>query len=154
MADIITSENAKQLELQTHYYKATYEEIKDEYMHIVKKMNYKIVSDNDEYCEVYAEAPHMEVIAKIIMQDPEEIIRLIKVMEPSFGGINLEDISAPRCFEIETRLKEELSIPVFHDDQHGTAIVVGAAVLNALKIIKKDIRRQRVERYKRENRNG
>ena len=65
MADIITSENAKQLELQTHYYKATYEEIKEEYMHIVKKMQYKIVSDNDEYCEIYAEAPHMEVIAKI-----------------------------------------------------------------------------------------
>lgn len=73
-------------------------------------------------------------------QDTEEIIKTIKYLEPSFGGINLEDISAPRCFEIEKRLKEELDIPVFHDDQHGTAIVVGAALINALKIIKKDIK--------------
>ena len=73
-------------------------------------------------------------------QDTEEIIKTIKYLEPSFGGINLEDISAPRCFEIETRLKEELDIPVFHDDQHGTAIVVGAALINALKIVKKDIK--------------
>lgn len=73
-------------------------------------------------------------------KDTEEIIKTIKYLEPSFGGINLEDISAPRCFEIETRLKEELSIPVFHDDQHGTAIVVGAALINALKIVKKDIK--------------
>ena len=73
-------------------------------------------------------------------QDTEEIIKTIKYLEPSFGGINLEDISAPRCFEIERRLKEELDIPVFHDDQHGTAIVVGAALINALKIIKKDIK--------------
>ena len=71
--------------------------------------------------------------------DTEEIIKTIKYLEPSFGGINLEDISAPRCFEIETRLKKELSIPVFHDDQHGTAVVVGAALINALKIVKKDI---------------
>ena len=67
-------------------------------------------------------------------KDPEEIIRTIKVMAGSFGGINLEDISAPRCFEIETRLKDELDIPVFHDDQHGTAIVSAAALLNALKL--------------------
>lgn len=73
-------------------------------------------------------------------KDTEEIIKTIKYLEPSFGGINLEDISAPRCFEIETRLKNELSIPVFHDDQHGTAIVVGAALINALKIVKKDIK--------------
>lgn len=73
-------------------------------------------------------------------KDPEEIIKTIKYLEPSFGGINLEDISAPRCFEIETRLKNELNIPVFHDDQHGTAIVVGAALINALKIVKKDIK--------------
>ena len=70
----------------------------------------------------------------------EEIIKTIKYLEPSFGGINLEDIAAPRCFEIETRLKEELSIPVFHDDQHGTAVVVGAALINSLKIVKKDIK--------------
>ncbi|MDE7406392.1 MAG: NADP-dependent malic enzyme [Clostridiales bacterium] len=67
-------------------------------------------------------------------KDTEEIIKTIKIMAGSFGGINLEDISAPRCFEIETRLKAELDIPVFHDDQHGTAIVSAAALLNALKI--------------------
>ncbi len=67
-------------------------------------------------------------------QDTEEIIRTIKMIAPSFGGINLEDISAPRCFEIEERLKKELDIPVFHDDQHGTAIVVLAGLINALKI--------------------
>lgn len=72
-------------------------------------------------------------------KDTEEIIRTIQILSGSFGGINLEDISAPRCFEIERRLKQTCGIPVFHDDQHGTAIVVGAAVLNALKIVKKDI---------------
>jgi len=72
-------------------------------------------------------------------KDTEEIIRTIKLLAGSFGGINLEDISAPRCFEIETRLKAELNIPVFHDDQHGTAIVVAAALLNALKLCKKKI---------------
>ena len=70
-------------------------------------------------------------------KDTEEIIRTIKLLSGSFGGINLEDISAPRCFEIETRLKEELDIPVFHDDQHGTAIVTAAALINALKIVGK-----------------
>lgn len=72
-------------------------------------------------------------------KDTEEIIRTVKAIAPSFGGINLEDISAPRCFEIERRLKEELDIPVFHDDQHGTAIVVLAGVLNALKLVGKNI---------------
>ncbi|MGE3279231.1 MAG: NADP-dependent malic enzyme [Candidatus Altimarinota bacterium] len=67
-------------------------------------------------------------------QDTEEIIQICKALEPTFGGINLEDISAPRCFEIEERLKAELSIPVFHDDQHGTAIVLLAGLINALKI--------------------
>lgn len=67
-------------------------------------------------------------------KDVGEIINTIKLLAGSFGGINLEDISAPRCFEIETRLKEELDIPVFHDDQHGTAIVVAAALINALKL--------------------
>ncbi len=69
-------------------------------------------------------------------QDTEEIIKTIKYLAPVFGGINLEDISAPRCFEIEDRLKKELSIPVMHDDQHGTAVVVLAAMINALKIKK------------------
>lgn len=67
-------------------------------------------------------------------QDTEEIIKAVAAIAPGFGGINLEDISAPRCFEIETRLKEMLDIPVFHDDQHGTAIVVLAGIINALKV--------------------
>ena len=72
-------------------------------------------------------------------QDTEKIIETIKAIAPAFGGINLEDIAAPRCFEIEERLKKELTIPVFHDDQHGTAIVVLAALYNALKIVNKKI---------------
>ena len=70
-------------------------------------------------------------------KDPEEIIRTVKLLAPTFGGINLEDISAPRCFEIETRLRQELDIPVFHDDQHGTAIVVCAGLLGALRLVDK-----------------
>lgn len=69
----------------------------------------------------------------------DEIVRTVELFAPTFGGINLEDISAPHCFEVERKLKERLNIPVFHDDQHGTAIVVTAAMLNALKIIGKDI---------------
>jgi len=72
-------------------------------------------------------------------KDVDEIVKTIELISGSFGGINLEDISAPRCFEIEKKLKEVCDIPVFHDDQHGTAIVVGAALLNALKVVKKDI---------------
>ena len=72
-------------------------------------------------------------------QDSEEIIRTVKYLAPSFGGINLEDISAPRCFEIERRLRQELDIPVFHDDQHGTAIVVSAGILNALRLVNKEL---------------
>jgi len=70
-------------------------------------------------------------------KDPNEIVKIVKAISPVFGGINLEDISAPRCFTIEERLKKELDIPVFHDDQHGTAVVVLAALVNALKIVKK-----------------
>ncbi|MBP3817265.1 NADP-dependent malic enzyme [Butyrivibrio sp.] len=70
-------------------------------------------------------------------QDTEEIIKAVTYLAPGFGGINLEDISAPRCFEIEERLKEKLDIPVFHDDQHGTAIVVLAGIINALKVVGK-----------------
>ncbi len=77
-------------------------------------------------------------------KDVDEIVRTIYLISGSFGGINLEDISAPRCFEIERKLKEICDIPVFHDDQHGTAIVVAAAMLNALKIVKKDIGKIRV----------
>ena len=72
-------------------------------------------------------------------EDVEEIIRTVKLLSPGFGGINLEDIKAPQCFEIEEKLKEELDIPVFHDDQHGSAIVVLAALINALKIVNKKI---------------
>ncbi|MCM3389015.1 NAD-dependent malic enzyme [Ureibacillus chungkukjangi] len=71
-------------------------------------------------------------------KDIDEIVRTVKIISPAFGAINLEDISAPRCFEIEERLRRECNIPVFHDDQHGTAIVVGAGLQNALKIVKKD----------------
>lgn len=72
-------------------------------------------------------------------KDPQDIIRIVKAIAPSFGGINLEDISAPRCVEIERTLIKELDIPVFHDDQHGTAIVVTAGLLNALKVVHKKI---------------
>ena len=77
-------------------------------------------------------------------QDNEEIIRIVKALEPNFGGINLEDIAAPRCFEIEERLKTELDIPVFHDDQHGTAAVMLAGLMNALKIVGKELENIRV----------
>lgn len=72
-------------------------------------------------------------------QDVDEIVAVVKAIAPTFGGINLEDIAAPRCFEVEERLKRELNIPVFHDDQHGTAIVVFAALSNALKVVKKSL---------------
>ena len=75
----------------------------------------------------------------ISSKDVDDIVRTVKLISPGLGGINLEDISAPRCFEVEERLKKELDIPVFHDDQHGTAIVVLAALINSLKIVKKDI---------------
>jgi malate dehydrogenase (oxaloacetate-decarboxylating)(NADP+) len=74
----------------------------------------------------------------------DEFVRTVKILEPTFGGINLEDISAPECFEIEERLKAELNIPVMHDDQHGTAIISAAALLNALEIVKKDISKVKI----------
>ncbi len=77
-------------------------------------------------------------------QDTDEIVAVVKAIAPGFAGINLEDISAPRCFEIEARLREQLDIPVFHDDQHGTAIVVLAALYNALRVVAKDITKIRV----------
>jgi malate dehydrogenase (oxaloacetate-decarboxylating) len=77
-------------------------------------------------------------------RDVDKIVETVKLIAPGFGGVNLEDIAAPRCFEIEKRLRKELEIPVFHDDQHGTAVVVLAALLNALRIVKKDIRKIRV----------
>jgi malate dehydrogenase (oxaloacetate-decarboxylating) len=77
-------------------------------------------------------------------KDVDEIVMIVKAISPVFGGINLEDISAPRCFEIEERLQRELDIPVFHDDQHGTAVVTLAALLNALKLVKKNLRDARI----------
>lgn len=74
----------------------------------------------------------------------EEIIRTVKAIAPAYGGINLEDISAPRCFEVEARLRQELGIPVFHDDQHGTAIVTQAALNNALKVVGKKLEDVRI----------
>src|ERR671921_1011976 len=77
-------------------------------------------------------------------QDTDEIVKAVEMIAPGFGGINLEDIAAPRCFEIERRLRESLDIPVFHDDQHGTAVVVLAALLNALKVVGKQLTEARV----------
>ena len=91
-------------------------------------------------CALFKEFADVDAFPLCIKtQDVDELVRTIYLLSGSFGGINLEDISAPRCFEIERRLKEICDIPVFHDDQHGTAIVVGAALLNALKVVKKDI---------------
>jgi len=81
---------------------------------------------------------------EVASEDPEEVIRFCELLEPTVGGINLEDISAPECFVIERRLKESLDIPVFHDDQHGTAIIAGAALLNALEVVGKRIEEVRV----------
>ncbi|MBY0465105.1 MAG: NADP-dependent malic enzyme, partial [Burkholderiales bacterium] len=72
-------------------------------------------------------------------KDPDKLVEIIASLEPTFGGINLEDIKAPDCFYVERKLRERMKIPVFHDDQHGTAIVVGAALLNGLKVVNKDI---------------
>ncbi|HLI29897.1 MAG TPA: NADP-dependent malic enzyme [Terriglobia bacterium] len=76
---------------------------------------------------------------EVASQDPEDIIRVCKLLEPTFGGINLEDIKAPECFAVEQKLRESMSIPVFHDDQHGTAIISGAALLNALELVRKKL---------------
>ena len=91
-------------------------------------------------CALFKEFADVDAFPVCIRsKDVDEIVRTIYLISGSFGGINLEDISAPRCFEIERRLKELCDIPVFHDDQHGTAIVVASALLNALRVVKKDI---------------
>ena len=87
--------------------------------------------------KIYADIDVFDI--ELNVNDIDEFVRVVKALEPTFGGINLEDIKAPECFEIETRLKKELSIPIMHDDQHGTAIISGAALLNALDIVKKKI---------------
>ncbi len=96
-------------------------------------------------CALFKEFADVDAFPLCIKtQDVDELVRTIYLLSGSFGGINLEDIAAPRCFEVERKLKEICDIPVFHDDQHGTAIVVAAALLNALKIVKKDIESIRV----------
>lgn len=96
-------------------------------------------------CALFKEFADVDAFPLCIKtQDVDELVRTIYLLSGSFGGINLEDIAAPRCFEVEKRLKEICDIPVFHDDQHGTAIVVAAALLNALKIVKKDIAKVKV----------
>lgn len=133
------------------------------YLYTLKKNTVAVVTDGSAVLGLgnigpYAALPVMEGKAIIFKefadidafpicldtQDTEEVIKAVKHLAPAFGGINLEDISAPRCFEIEARLREELNIPVFHDDQHGTAIVVFAGILNALKIVNKDLNRLRI----------
>ena len=92
-------------------------------------------------CAIFKKFAGINAIPIVLnTKDPEEIIKTVAMIAPSFGGINLEDISAPRCFDIERRLSEMLDIPVFHDDQYGTAIVTGAALINALKIVKKEMK--------------
>ena len=96
-------------------------------------------------CALFKEFADVDAFPLCIRsKDVEEIVRTVYLLSGSFGGINLEDISAPRCFEIEQRLKEICDIPVFHDDQHGTAIVVAAALLNALRVVNKEIGQVRV----------
>ena len=91
-------------------------------------------------CALFKKFAGIDAIPIVLnTKDVDELVQTIYHLSPSFGGINLEDISAPRCFEVERRLKELCDIPVFHDDQHGTAIVVGAALLNALKLVKKKL---------------
>src|SRR5204862_3161604 len=77
-------------------------------------------------------------------RDPDKLVDIIVALEPTFGGINLEDIKAPECFEIERKCRERMKIPVFHDDQHGTAIIVGAAVVNGLRVVGKELRQVKV----------
>ena len=96
-------------------------------------------------CAIFKEMGNVDAFPIVLnTQDTEEIIKVVKAIAPGLGGINLEDISAPRCFEIERRLKEELSIPVMHDDQHGTAIVVLAGLINASKVVGKKMENLKV----------
>ena len=96
-------------------------------------------------CALFKEFANVDAFPICIgSKDIDEIVNTVALISDSFGGINLEDIAAPRCFEIEKKLKERCNIPVFHDDQHGTAIVVAAALINALKVVKKDLATTRV----------
>ncbi|MDR6548848.1 NAD-dependent malic enzyme [Paenibacillus qinlingensis] len=143
--------------------KAIHEDPKKSYSLTIKRNTVAVITDGTAVLGLgdigpIAAAPVMEGKAMLFKQladvdafpicldttDTEEIVQTIKRISPIFGGINLEDISSPRCFEIEQRLAEELNIPVFHDDQHGTAIVVLAGLLNALKVVNKRIENVRV----------
>ncbi|MDY0387482.1 MAG: NADP-dependent malic enzyme [Methanolobus sp.] len=134
------------------------ENVDDVYRYTMKKNSVAVITDGSAVLGLgnigpHAALPVMEGKALIFKElagidafpvcldtsDTEEIIRTVKHIAPAFGGINLEDISAPRCFEIEKRLRKELPIPVFHDDQHGTAVVVIAGLINALKLIDKEM---------------
>lgn len=134
------------------------ENVDEVYRYTTKKNSVAIITDGSAVLGLgnigpHAALPVMEGKALIFKElagidafpvcldttDTEEIIRTVKHIAPAFGGINLEDISAPRCFEIEERLRKELSIPVFHDDQHGTAVVVIAGLINALRVVGKEI---------------
>ncbi|OHA08925.1 MAG: malate dehydrogenase [Candidatus Sungbacteria bacterium RIFCSPLOWO2_01_FULL_59_16] len=96
-------------------------------------------------CLLFKKFANIDAVPLVLAtQDTEAIIATVKAVSPAFGGINLEDISAPRCFEIEARLKRELDIPVMHDDQHGTAIIVLAGLLNALKVVKKKLKNSKI----------
>ena len=96
-------------------------------------------------CLLFKKFANIDAVPIVLAtQDTEEIIRTVKAIAPGFGGINLEDISAPRCFTIEARLKKELAIPVMHDDQHGTAIIVLAGLLNALRVVDKKLTRVKI----------
>ncbi len=92
--------------------------------------------------KIYADIDVFDI--ELDTKDVDEFVRTVKILEPTFGGVNLEDVSAPECFEIEERLKKELNIPVMHDDQHGTAIISAAALLNALEIVNKDIAKVKI----------
>ena len=137
--------------------KKIHENVQDAYTYTIKQNTIAVVSDGSAVLGLgnigpEAAMPVMEGKAVLFKefggvnafpiclktQDVDEIVHAVQLLEPTFGGINLEDISAPRCFEIERRLKETMNIPVFHDDQHGTAIIVLAGIINALKIVKKD----------------
>jgi malate dehydrogenase (oxaloacetate-decarboxylating) len=131
---------------------------KDAHTHTIKGNTVAVVSDGSAVlglgnigplgalpvmegkCVIFKEMAGVDAFPIVLdTQDTEEIIRVVKAIAPGFGGINLEDIAAPRCYEIEERLKKELSIPVFHDDQHGTAVVVLAGLINAAKVVGKKL---------------
>ncbi|WP_392537804.1 NAD-dependent malic enzyme [Legionella sp. 227] len=142
---------------------AIYKKPEDVFNLTIKKNTVAVVSDGTAVLGLgnmgpYAAIPVMEGKALLFKefanvdafpiclntQDVDEIVATIKNIAPVFGGINLEDISAPRCFEVEERLKKELNIPVFHDDQHGTAVVLAAAMINSLKLVKKQLEQIKV----------